>query len=47
MLPIVPVINKKKLRWFDHVVWREEDSMVRVVNKLKMKGKINVAKQHR
>ena len=38
MLPIVQVINKNKLRWFGHVMRREEDSTL-VVMKLKMKGK--------
>ncbi len=39
MLPIVQVINKNKLRWFGYVTRREEDSSLRVVMKLKMKGK--------
>ena len=39
MLPIVQVINKNKLRWFGHVMRREEESTLRVVMKLKMKGK--------
>ena len=39
MLPIVQVINKNKLRWFGHAMRREEDSTLRVVIKLKMKGK--------
>ena len=39
MLLIVQVINNNKLRWFGHVVRREEESMLRVVMKLKMKGK--------
>ena len=39
MLLIVQVINKNKLRWFGHVVRREEESTVRVVMKLSMKGK--------
>ena len=39
MLPIVQVINKNKLRWFGHVMRREDESTLRVVNKLKMKGK--------
>ena len=39
MLPIVQVINKNKLRWFDHVVGREGESTLRVVMKVKMKGK--------
>ena len=38
MLPIVQVINKNKLRWFGHVMRREEESTLRVVMKLKMKG---------
>ena len=36
---IVQVINKNKLRWFGHVMRREEESTLRVVMKLKMKGK--------
>ena len=40
MLPFVQVINNNKLRWFGHVMRREEDSTLRVVLKLKMKGKI-------
>ena len=39
MLPIVQVISKNKLRRFGHVMRREEDSTLRVVMKLKMKGK--------
>ena len=39
MLHIVQVINKNKLRWFGHVMGREEESTLRVVMKLKMKGK--------
>ena len=39
MLSIVHVINKNKLRWFGHVIRREEDSTLRAVMKLKMKGK--------
>ena len=39
MLPIVQVINKNKLRWFGHVMRREEESTLRVVMKLNMKGK--------
>ena len=39
MLPIVQVINKNKLRWFGHVMRREEESTLRVVMQLKMKGK--------
>ena len=36
MLPIVQVINKNnKLRWFGHVMGREEESMLRVVMKLR------------
>ena len=38
MLPIVQVINKKKLSWFGHVMRKEEES-TRVVMKLSMKGK--------
>ena len=37
MLPVVQVINKNELRWFGHVMRREEESMLRVVIKLKMK----------
>ena len=36
---IVQVINKIKRRWFGHVMGREEESTLRVVMKLKMKGK--------
>ena len=39
ILPIVQVINKNKLRWFGRVMRREEESTLRVVMKLKMKGK--------
>ena len=39
MLRIVQVINKNKLRWLGHVMRREEESTLRVVMKLKMKGK--------
>ena len=39
MLPIVQVIDKNKLRWFGHVMATEEESTLRVVMKLKMKGK--------
>ena len=39
MLPIVQVINKNKLRWFGHVMRTEEESTLRVVMKIKMKGK--------
>ena len=38
-LPIVQVINKNKHRWFGNVMRREEVSTLRVVMKLKMKGK--------
>ena len=38
-LPIVQVIDKNKLRWFGLVMRREEESMLRVVMQLKMKGK--------
>ena len=38
MLPIVQVIKKNKLRWFGHVMRREEDATLRVVMKIKMKG---------
>ena len=37
-LPIVQVIDKNKLRWFGLVMRREEESMLRVVMQLKMKG---------
>ena len=37
MLPIVQVINEKKLRWNGHVVRSEEESTVRVVMTSKMK----------
>ena len=36
-LPIVQVINKNTLQWFDHVKRREEESILRVVMKLKVK----------
>ena len=39
MLPIVQVINKNKLRWFGHVMRREEKSTLRVLMKLNVKGK--------
>ena len=39
LLPTVQVIDKNKLRWFGHVMRREEESMLRIVMKLKMKGK--------
>ena len=39
MLPIVQVINTNKLRWFGHVIRREVESTLKVVMKLKMKGK--------
>ena len=39
MLSIVQVINKNKLRWFGHVMRREEESTLRVVMNLKMNGK--------
>ena len=39
MLSIVQFINKNKLRWFGHVMRREEDSTLRVVMKLNMKRK--------
>ena len=38
-LSIVQVINKNKLRWFGLVMRREEESMLKVVMQLKMKGK--------
>ena len=31
MLTVVQVINKNKLRWFGHVMRREEESTLRVV----------------
>ena len=40
MLPIVQVINKNKLRWFGHVMKKEEEPTLRVVMKLKRKGNI-------
>ena len=51
-LTIVPVIDKNKLRWFGIVMRREEESMLRVLMQLKMKGKrprgkYYVARQHR
>ncbi len=39
-LSIVQVIDKNKLRWFGLVVRREEESMLRVVMQLNMKGNI-------
>ena len=36
-LSIVQVIDKNKLRWFGHVMRREEESMLRVVMQLNMK----------
>ena len=39
MLHVVQAINKNKLQWLSHVTRREEGSMLRVVMKLKMKGK--------
>ena len=38
-LSIVKVIDKNKLRWFGLVMRREEESMIRVVMQLNMKGK--------
>ncbi len=38
-LSIVQVIDKNKLRWFGLVMRREEESMLKVVMLLKMKGK--------
>ena len=38
-LPIVQVIDKNKLRWFDLVMRREEESMLRVVMQLNKNGK--------
>ena len=38
-LSIVQVIDKNKLRWFGLVMRREEESMLRIVMQLKMKGK--------
>ena len=40
MLPIVQVINKNKFRWFGHVMERDEESTLRVVMELMMKGEI-------
>ena len=37
-LSIVQVIDKNKLRWFGLVMRRKEESMLRVVMQLKMKG---------
>ena len=39
-LSIVQVIDKNKLRWFGLVMRREEESMLRVVMQLNMKGHI-------
>ncbi len=39
MLPIVKVINKKKRRWFGHVMRKDEESTLRAVMKLNMKRK--------
>ena len=39
MLPIVQAIDRKKLRWFGLVTRREEESMLRVVMQLKVKGR--------
>ena len=40
MLPIDQVINKNTLRWFDHVMRREEELTQRVVmNEVKDEGK--------
>ena len=39
-LSIVQVIDKNKLRWFGLVMRREEESMLRVVMQLNMKGNI-------
>ena len=39
MLPNVQLISKNKLRWFGHAMPREDESTLRVVMKLKMKGK--------
>ena len=38
-LSIVQVIDKNKLRWFGLVMRRDEESMLRVVMQLNMKGK--------
>ena len=38
MLPIVQVLNKNTLRRFGHVTMREEESTLRVVMQLNMKG---------
>ena len=37
--PLFKVINKNKFRWFGNVMRREEESTLRVVMKIKMKGK--------
>ena len=39
MLPIIQVISKNKFGRFGHVMRREEEPTLRVVMKLKMKGK--------
>ena len=39
MQPIVQVTNKNKLQWFGHIMTREEASTLRVLMKLRMKGK--------
>ena len=39
MLPIVQIISQNKLRWSGHVLSREEESTLRVVMKLNMKGR--------
>ena len=40
MLPIAQVTNMNTLRWFGHVIRRDEKTTPRVVMKLKMKGHI-------
>ena len=37
MLPVVQVIDKNKLRWYGHVMRKEEESILRVVMQLKLK----------
>ena len=41
MLPIVQAIDKNKLRWFGLVMKTEEESMLRVMMRLKANGKIS------
>ena len=50
-VPIVQVINKNNLRWFSHVMRRKEESILRDVMKLEIKGKRSrgrpILRQHR